>query len=125
MGKVLLAERRKVFKFVPTKQFPDSHAPIFFPSPPVISSLVLRASHCGHFHRRKLFLPGITSARYMRCASLEQLTRGIISRSAAFASFMSRKYPEETKYRIKQPGSWQAYDVPSADSVGGARSNFV
>ena len=52
-----------------------AHAPIFFPnSPEVSSSLILLSSHSGHFHRRKLLLSGITSAKYMRCPSLEQLT---------------------------------------------------
>jgi hypothetical protein len=95
---------------------PRAHAPIFFPSRPEVSSLVRLLLHSGHFHRRKLLLWGITSARYMSCLSSGQLTRGVISCSIVFASFVSMKYPVDVLYRTRQPGSRQAYSNPSAGS---------
>jgi hypothetical protein len=99
-----------------------AYAPIFFSSPPEVSSFVRLLLHSGHFHRRKSLLWGVTSARYMSCPSLGQLTRGVVSCSIVSASVVSMKYPRELSYRTKQPGSRQAYSTPSAGSLRGLRS---
>src|SRR5438034_425045 len=78
-----------------------------------------------NFHRRKFLLSGVTSARYIRCPSLEQLTRGVISAPIMFVSFVSRKYPRGPSYRIRQPGSWQAYGRASSRSLESPKSISV
>jgi hypothetical protein len=102
-----------------------AYAPIFFSSPPEVSSLERLWLHCGHFHRRKLLFWGLTPARYMSCPSLGQLTRGGFSSSIVFASFVSMEYPSNALYLTKQEGSRQAYSRPATGPVGGAGSISV
>ena len=102
-----------------------AYAPIFFPSPPEVSSFVRCWLHSGHFHRRKLFLWGMTSARYMSCPSLGQLTRGGFSSSIVFASSVAMEYPSKLLYLTKQAGSRQAYSGLATGPVGGLTSISV
>jgi hypothetical protein len=52
--------------------------------------------HCGHFHRRKLFLSGKTSKRYIGIPSFSHLTRGISeSVSIPLSFWLGMKYPCE------------------------------
>jgi hypothetical protein len=52
--------------------------------------------HFGHFHRRKLFLSGKTSTRYIGIPSISHLTRGISeSVLIPFPFWLGMKYPCE------------------------------